>query len=305
MLAYLGNHSHICVCVCTYKRPQLLKELLNKLQDQDTRGKFSFSILIVDNDINQSAELIVRSFFEKSPIDLAYYVEPVQNISLARNKAVKNSVGDFIAFIDDDEIPGRDWLRTLLEALEKHNADAVLGPVFPLFLSTPPKWVIKGKFCERPTYRTGYRIAWRMGRTGNLLFKRELYKKAGELFDPIFGSGGEDQDFTRRMLKMGFVFIWCNEAPAFEFIPPHRYAPIFMLKRALLRGKMAICYPVPKFFLMIKTLVAVPVYLLALPLLGIFGKHLFMQYLVKLTDHLGKILALLKLNIIKEKYIIE
>ena len=41
---------HICVCVCTYKRPAGLERLLEKLRLQDTKGLFDFSVVVVDND---------------------------------------------------------------------------------------------------------------------------------------------------------------------------------------------------------------------------------------------------------------
>ena len=105
----LKNPGHISVCICTYKRPELLADLLNELQHQETGGLFSFSILIVDNDLRRSAEPVVTSFARKTAFDSRYHVEQIQNISLARNKAVQNAKGDFIAFPDDDEIPEKNW----------------------------------------------------------------------------------------------------------------------------------------------------------------------------------------------------
>jgi len=297
------NIDDVTVCICTYKRPELLEDLLSALQDQQTGGLFRFSILIVDNDSLCSAESIVLSFARKSTINIGYYVEQIQNISLARNKAIQNAKGDFIAFIDDDEIPEKKWLYSLYQTLHHFNAHAVLGPVLPYYKVPPPKWVIKGKFYERPTYKTGFKIDWRKGRTGNLLVKKEIFQATGELFDPNFGSGGEDQDFTRRMIQKGFVFVWCNEARAYEIVPPIRWNRVFMVKRALLRGKMSLRYPTSRFIMLIKSILAIPIYAMALPLLFVLGQHLFIQYLIKIFDHIGRILALINLDIISQKYI--
>ena len=51
---------HISVCICTYKRPTLLVELIGKIKDQITDNKFSISIVVVDNDGKQSAKLRVE-----------------------------------------------------------------------------------------------------------------------------------------------------------------------------------------------------------------------------------------------------
>jgi len=124
---------HISVCVCTYRRPQLLKRLLEGLGGQETRGLFTYSIVVADNDHLRSAELVVSSFSAALLIPIKYCVESQQNIALARNKAIENAEGDFVAFIDDDEFPTRRWLLTLYETCRQHGVDGVLGPVKPHF----------------------------------------------------------------------------------------------------------------------------------------------------------------------------
>ena len=104
--------NHINVCICTYKRPPLLKRLLEELGGQDTSGLFTYSIVVADNDYLQSAKPIVDDFTATSSVPIKYCVEPRQNIALARNKAIENVNGDFVAFIDDDEFPTKRWLLT-------------------------------------------------------------------------------------------------------------------------------------------------------------------------------------------------
>jgi len=260
--------------------------------------------VIVDNDILKSAEVTALSVKRDLSIEVEYHVEPIQSIALARNRAVMNARGDLIAFIDDDEIPEEYWLFRLHQALHKYKADAVEGPVIPYYEGTPPKWVIEGKFYERPIHNTGFIIGADEGRTGNILIKKEMFTKTGELFDPRFGSGAEDRDFIRRMIRKGFVFVWCNEARVFEYVPPARWKRRFMLRRALLRGKVSLARPARAYILTFKSLLAIPVYTMALPVLFMLGHHWFMQYLIKDFDHIGRILSLMKVNLINEKYIV-
>ena len=295
---------HISVCVCTYKRPDLLKRLLNELGVQDTGGLFTYSIVIADNDELRSAEAVTLNFAAASRIPVRYCVEPRQNIALARNKAVENAQGDFVAFIDDDEFPSKGWLRTLFKACNDYDVDGVLGPVKPYFDKDPPKWVVKGKFYERPTYPTGLVIDWRKGRTGNVLLRRRIFASGGQPFRPAFLTG-EDQDFFRRMIEKGYSFIWCNEAVAFEVVPPIRWKRTFLLRRALLRGTISVVHPAFGPRQIVKSVIAVPVYAAALPFAFVLGHHRFMTLLVKLADHLGKLLSLLGINPIRESYVTE
>jgi succinoglycan biosynthesis protein ExoM len=50
-----------------------------------------------------------------------------------------------------------------------------------------------------------------------------------------------------------------------------------------------------------KSLIAVPVYTLALPIVAVFGHHLFVRYLIKLFDHAGRLLGFLGLNPVRER----
>jgi len=219
---------HITVCICTYKRVDTLCQLLFRLNDQQTEGLFSYSLVVADNDQMRSAQPVVAAFSSTTHTTVTYCVEPRQNIALARNKAVENTTGDFVAFIDDDELPTKRWLLTLFEACNEHQVDGILGPVKPFFDQEVPNWVVKGKFYERPTYPTGFVIDWRKGRTGNVLLRRYIFTPGEQPFRPEFRSG-EDQDFFRRMIAKGHVFVWCNEAIAYEIVPPARWRCTFML----------------------------------------------------------------------------
>lgn len=294
--------NHISVCICTYKRPQFLSRLLKEIADQETSCLFTYSIVVCDNDRLESAKSVVSEFAAVSAIPVGYCVEPRQNISLARNKAIENAEGDLIAFIDDDEFPAKLWLLTLFKACYEHNVDGVLGPVKRYFDEVPPKWLLKSNFYERPTYPTGLVIDYRKGRTGNALLKRRILEGCPQPFRPEV-LVGSDQDFFRRMIENGYVFIWCNEAIAYEIVPPIRWKRSFMLRRALLRGQSNLTRSTTGTVKITKSLVAVSVYTLALPFSLILGQHRFMTLLVKIFDHLGKLLARVGINPITDPYV--
>lgn len=297
------KNNHITVCICTYKRPELLERLLSKLEGQETKGFFDYSAVVVDNDSNESARETVTSFTRGSSISVNYDVEPEQNIALARNRAVANAEEGFIGFIDDDEFPSPQWLLNLYQAIVRFSSDGVLGPVLPHFDIEPPGWVIKGRFFYRPSHTSGSVLDWKFTRTGNALLRKELFGNDQKWFDAAFGSGGEDRDFFRRKIEEGYVFVWCNEAPVYETIPPNRWLRTVLLKRALIRGKMAFHQAGSSLFGVLKSAIAVIIYTCGMPVFFVLGHHVLMKYLIKTCDHLGKILAFLGIDFVKEKYI--
>ena len=294
----------ISVCICTFKRPELLAALLKALDAQETDGLFTSSIVVVDNDRMESARAVVAAFEAASRVPIAYCVEPRQNIALARNKAIERANGDFVAFIDDDEIPTPRWLLTLFQACQTHGVDGVLGPVKPCFAEQPPKWLVQGNFYNRPTYPTGFVIDWRKGRTGNVLLKRHVFESTAQPFRPEFLTG-EDQDFFRRMIDRGHVFIWCDEAVAYEVVPAARWKRTFMLRRALLRGATSPNHPTFGGRDVLTSLIAVPAYTAVLPVAFVLSHRKFMTCLVSLCDHVGRLLALLGIRLVREAYVTE
>lgn len=294
----------ISICICTYKRPQMLNLLLSKLSSLRTEDLFHLEIVIVDNDARQSAKQVVETHATGKLIKTSYHVEPIQNISLARNRAIENSCGGLIALIDDDEIPADDWLVNLYRTLNDCKADGILGPVLPHFAQNPPEWVLKGRFFDRPTHETGSVLDWTKTRTGNALLRSSVFGKGEMWFDPKLGSGGEDRDLFKRKIAEGYIFRWCNEAPVYECIPPERWNKSILLKRALLRGKMALYSEAEgKPSGILKSTLACILYTLGLPVFFLMGEHFFMRYLIKNCDHLGKILAFARIDLLKQKYI--
>jgi succinoglycan biosynthesis protein ExoM len=261
---------------------------LAALGAQDTGDSFTFSAVVVDNDHLESARQVVSEYARRAPMPVSYRVEPRRNIALARNRSVEHASGNFVAMIDDDEVPPPDWLQRMVEAIEVYAADGVLAPVRPRFSITPPQWIVRGRFFERPALPTGTVLGWKQMRTANALLRQGIFAEEGHRFRAEYASGGEDREFFRRMIADGKRFVWCAEAAIEESVPPERCRRAYLLKRALRRGRAPYnqeAWPLAT------SLVAAPLYALALPLLLVFGQHVFMRYLIKECDHLGRLLV--------------
>lgn len=293
---------HISVCICTYRRPELLRRSLEAVCAQEAHGMFGYSIVVVDNDQEQSARAVVSQISALSVIPVKYCLQPRQNIALARNTAVENATGNFLAFMDDDEIPVTEWLRSLYHSLVNFKVDGVLGPVKPCFEEGAPKWLVKGGFYERPAHPTGHVLHWSKCRTGNVLLKSELFVGDVEPFNPKCLSG-EDQDFFRRKIHEGRTFVWCDEAPVYEVVPAARWKRSFLARRALFRGIFAQRNHGLQPLRVMQAVISIPLYVLAIPIALILGQAIFMKCVFKFSYHLGRLFALFGFNPIRQPYV--
>jgi glycosyltransferase involved in cell wall biosynthesis len=293
---------HISVCVCTYKRAIPLKRLIADLNVQDTGGLFTYSIVVADNDQEQSARSTIEELRLNAAVPLIYCVESRRGIARARNKVIENAEGEFIAFIDDDEFPAPGWLLTLFKTCIQYKVDGVLGPVKRHFDEAPPKWLQKSSLYERRVNPTGMRVDCRESRTGNVLLHRRIFAGDATPFRPEIRSGSDD-DFFRRKTAEGLVFIWSAEAVVFEVIPPARWKRMYCVRKALLQGACATLKPSLGTANIVKSMIAVPLYTLALPVALVLGQQHFMTLLLKMCHHLGKLLALAGIQVVREAYV--
>jgi succinoglycan biosynthesis protein ExoM len=292
---------HISVCICTFKRAGMLEQLLSELEGQRTGGLFTYGIVVADNDAAESAAPVVRRFASTSSLPVAYCVEAEPNIARARNLALAHAPGELVAFIDDDEFPVADWLYSLFQTRAASQADAVLGPVVPHFDAEPPRWLTKGRFFDRPRYPTGRKLTWSETRSGNVLIARAALANLDPPFRPQFATAGEDTDFFRRLAQQGRVFVWCDEAVAFEHVPASRCTRRFLFRRAALRGSNAPKQRARRARNAVKSLIAVPCYALALPVLAVAGQHLLIAYLAKIFEHGSRLLAFAGMPLVTER----
>jgi len=223
------------VCIATYLRLTLLEKLIYSLKNQVLPNGVCMEIIVVDNDPLRSAAPIVHKFENTAKICFNYYNQPIKNISLTRNLAVKNASGQYILFIDDDEVASSEWLFQLLKTVKTYNVDGVLGYVEPEFHNEAPKWVKRRDYFFSPMTATGTPVKHTF--VGNCIIKASLLKKMEGPFDPQYGiTGGEDTFLFDTMLRQGAVFVNCREAITKEFIPQTRTRLSYIFHRALKGG---------------------------------------------------------------------
>jgi len=229
---------HIDICVATFQRPKLLEKLLSSLLGQEIHSGVIYRIIIIDNDADASAKGVVENLADLAAVDLIYDVEPEQNISLARNRALSHTLNtaDYIIFVDDDEYASVDWLQNHIDTAVDLCADVVFGPVIPVYPENAPDWVVQGKFFERERVPTG--SIRRHGGTGNTLVKRKVFNELPSKFDPAYGlTGGGDTELFWRLGKTGATMVWCDTAIVYEHVPFARMNVKWLLRRAFRGGQ--------------------------------------------------------------------
>jgi glycosyltransferase involved in cell wall biosynthesis len=242
-----GPREHVAVCVCTYRRPEGLARLLAALAEQQfhDRPRPSLTLVITDNEANPAVETLCQGFAARPFDALLYLREPRRGISHARNTCLANvpAKADFVAMIDDDEIPERDWLEQLLVAQRASDADVIIGPTAPQFEARTPAWVSRSGFFKKPRDQDELVNLQSdpSAATCNALLRAACLARSGVRFHPRLAlSGGEDALFFRELRHAGCTFAWAANARVSETIPPHKARLTYMLREEFRRGNVRV-----------------------------------------------------------------
>lgn len=246
--------SQVSIVIPTYRREHLLPRLLERCIGQGGLGPQALEIIVVDNTPEATARWLVEKAAATSPVRIRYLHEAKPGISHARNRGVAEADGEFIAFIDDDELPSPEWLESLISTQRAYKADVVMGPVRPVFDRVPPRLraTYRRFFSKTSTAPTGTPISppvplrrargaacYRPMASSNALLVKPRCFESATPFDPALGlTGGEDTLFFMQLWQRGRSIVWCREALVIERIPKERLTARFMLRRKFRDGQI-------------------------------------------------------------------
>lgn len=223
------------VCVCTYRRPESLRALLNSLTTLE--GAQGIEIVVSDNDAAGDGAAVCQNMPADYPFKVHSLVEPQAGISPARNAVVNKALSlgpEFLAFLDDDERPSTQWLSELLRIQSQTNADVVGGPTLSEF---PPE--VEEEQKNNPYFGADLGIAdgaaCQLQAAGNFLIKASVIKTmAPVIFLPAFAqSGGEDLAFFTQLAQNNASMHWAANAIVHEAVPASRLTQSWMKSRVI------------------------------------------------------------------------
>ena len=229
----------LSIAVCTYNRADVLPKCLESLVNQSASSEL-FEVLIIDNNSNDETKKIADDFCQKHN-NFRYIFEKKQGHSQARNRAIAEAKGKYLAYIDDDETVNQEFVQSIFDCFAQTDADVVGGPVFTWF-DAPKKPVFynakiynfdlgpERKKMTPPGFDFGFGC-------GHSCFKKSLFDEVG-LFSEDFGivngklQMGEDSEMGYRLLKAGKVFYYEPNMKVWHKLRPKELEFIRSLKRS-------------------------------------------------------------------------
>jgi hypothetical protein len=180
----------------------------------------------------------VEALAAEAPFPVTYVHEPEPGVANARNAALAQARGAFIAFLDDDEEAPEGWLAALLAAQARFDADVVFGPVRG---RAPPQVTRHRDYLERFFSREGPAEAGLLPHyygCGDSLLRRAALPDPQKPFSAIRNHiGGEDDLLFGQMKARGARFAWEPAAWVWEDPVPSRLTLAYTIRRAFAYGQ--------------------------------------------------------------------
>ncbi|WP_033956491.1 glycosyltransferase family 2 protein [Psychroserpens jangbogonensis] len=153
----------VSVVIPTLNRYDYLQDVLRDLEAQDYKN---FEVIVVDQ-----SQPFNEAFYKDFKLSTHLIKQEEKALWLARNNAVKNAKGEFIALSEDDVRIEPDWITSHLKCLDYFNAQVSAGVFYP-----------EGK--QIPKERSFFAVASQFA-TGNAMLFKDVFKTVN-LFDRQF-----------------------------------------------------------------------------------------------------------------------
>ena len=223
------TRKEISVIIPVYNDPAGLKDTLNSLVKQKF-PKNRFEIIVADNGSTDHTLSVINNFIDRYPKLVRMVQESnVKSSYAARNKGISNATGSVISFIDADMTVEKEWLKKVMESLQKNKTDCIVCNV----KVAPGKKSIFALYDRMVAFPIEkYVKESHYTPVGCLTIYKNIFKKAG-LFDPKLISGG-DHEFGNRIYEAGYKI---HYEPSIVMKHPSRYSFKQILKKAFRIGR--------------------------------------------------------------------
>lgn len=232
-------NKEITIIICTYNREFYLKKALDSLVLQSIGN---FNVLVVDNNSSDNTKEVVDLFNNK--LNIQYFFEKKQGLSLARNKGIILAKTEYVSFLDDDALADKDWIKNAIMIINEKKPEIFGGPIFPFYISSKPMWFKDQYETLISRQGSGYLNKDQYLFGSNIFIKKEMFLLLGE-FDVNLGvngnnlSVGEETKIISIAHKKEIPVYYSENLVVKHVVMPNKLSFFYQINRYLISAKIS------------------------------------------------------------------
>ncbi|HVF48489.1 MAG TPA: glycosyltransferase [Pyrinomonadaceae bacterium] len=223
------------IVICTYNNAPMLARTLEAISRQKVSEGIGWRVLVVNNNCTDETPQVVEQFARAGRFDVRMVCEPEQGLTAARVCGVKNTRGEWVAFVDDDCLLAENWIEEAASFASGHPAcGAFGGQIILQWEQSPPPYVLNFPYAYAGAYHgeTAKRRQWLAG--AGMVVRRAALASTGWIEKQFLSDrtgarlvSGGDVEIAMRVAAR--YEVWYNPACKIRHvIPPRRTSRAYL-----------------------------------------------------------------------------
>lgn len=116
------SNKQISVIIPAYNVENYILPCLHSLEQQTYPH---LEIILINDGSKDSTDAVISDYLKTSPLNIQYLSQKNHGQAYTRNRGIDLATGEYIAFIDSDDIIDKDYFKQLYNTAETYQADVV------------------------------------------------------------------------------------------------------------------------------------------------------------------------------------
>lgn len=202
----------VSIILPVYNSEEYIEDTINSVLSQTYPN---FELIIINDGSNDNSGIICEKI---SKIDnrIQYFSIPNSGVSNARNLALAKVNGEYVTFIDSDDLYAKNYLEVLINTIEKYDAD-IISCAYQTLSITPKKVDISEDYlnCSFQEYIEKLQPNLLFNQLWNKMYKLSIIKENRIIFDTSIDLA-EDYKFNLEYMNCTTKNIYVN-IPLYQY----------------------------------------------------------------------------------------
>lgn len=200
--------NRVSVVIPVYNSEKTIKQAIDSVLHQTAFNEIKEIMIVDDGSTDSSPDIVKNIILDNPKVQIKCIRQKNSGVSCARNVGMENATGEFIAFLDADDLWLPQKIERQLQVLDEHPEIVFLGTAYYLGISRKEVALsIPFKKIDKLYKATLRDIYWKhFPTTPSVIFRRDAIDKIG-YFNPSKRFGEDINYFQKFCINFNYYYL--------------------------------------------------------------------------------------------------